>query len=78
MTRGEFVEKATMLGIDPTAYDLDGRPSESYVLANEGAEYKVFYSERGLETGKELFPDESAALQRLLDLLVQDSSALIR
>jgi hypothetical protein len=47
-------------------------PSESYVLEPQGSERAVFYSERGLRTGEEVFASEDEACSRLLDLILRD------
>jgi hypothetical protein len=59
--------------VDPESYSLDGgMPLESYVLEHRGSEWVVFYSERGLRTGEEVFGTEDEACGRLLDLILRD------
>jgi hypothetical protein len=74
MTRDEFLDRVTTLKIDPKSYDLNGRRPESYVLEEGKGTYNVFYSERGLQSNKEESGDESAAFERLLELLAREPS----
>jgi hypothetical protein len=49
-------------GIDPDAYSLNGaHRDEMYVLDRRGSDWVVYYSERGLETGIQLFDGEDSA-----------------
>jgi hypothetical protein len=60
-------------GVDPESYSLDGgMPFESYVLEPRGSEWVVFYSERGLRAGEEVFGTEDEACGRLLDSILRD------
>ena len=60
-------------GIDPNAYALDGgHPSERYVIDGRPGGWAVYYSERGLESGRQDFATEDEACRYLLDLLRND------
>ncbi|GHB76213.1 hypothetical protein GCM10008107_27100 [Psychrosphaera saromensis] len=52
------------------AKDFD--PNEVTCLRKKGESWVVYYSERGLQTGKELFKTESEACIHLLELLRSD------
>jgi hypothetical protein len=63
-------------GIDPIAYDLEGRSTgEAYALERAGEGWAVFYSERGRRTGEARFDTEEAACAHLFELLVGDRAA---
>lgn len=60
-------------GIDPDSYCLDGgHPSERYVMEDRRAEWVVYYSERGLESGLRPFATEDLACRHLAALLLAD------
>ena len=60
-------------GIDHNSYALDGgHPSERYVFATEEDGWSVYYSERGLETGKRIFQSEAEACRHLYSILLND------
>ena len=75
MTRTEFLEATKAGGIVPDAFNLDGEGNECYVLADRDGQWDVYYSERGLETGKHHFSTESTALEYLLETLRADQAA---
>lgn len=58
------------------AYDLGdaARPSETYVLRQHGAEWIVFYAERGQKNSAVMHPSLDEAAQDLLDRLRTDSA----
>ncbi|MDG2002185.1 MAG: hypothetical protein P8J20_02540 [Novosphingobium sp.] len=74
MTRKDFLTQVKKHNIRLDAFDLNGAGNETYALAGEGTLWKVFYSERGLETGAQLFETESAALEGLLGRLLADDT----
>jgi hypothetical protein len=58
------------------AYDLDGgHLVERLTLSHEGNKWFIYYSERGLESGKREFATESAACECLLTMLRADPTA---
>lgn len=65
-------------GIDPDAYSLTGeRRDDTYVLVQRGSKWIVYYSERGLKTGIQMFETEASACRHLMDLLLRDSTTRI-
>jgi hypothetical protein len=55
------------------AYDLNGgHMPETYTLSERDNKWVVYYSERGLESGKREFPTESEACQHLLSQIRND------
>ncbi|MFN0027373.1 MAG: hypothetical protein ACKV2O_09380 [Acidimicrobiales bacterium] len=71
--RQELGEILRREGINPNAYALEGgHPSERYVIDLRPAGWVVYYSERGLETGRREFDTEAEACRYLLDLLRND------
>jgi len=55
------------------AYDLEGgHVPEVYTLGEAHGRWFVYYSERGLETGRRDFASESEACQYLLEVLRKD------
>jgi hypothetical protein len=72
MTRDEFLFAVREQKIDPESFDLNRRRDESYVLEQREAQWAVYYSERGLESGIRHFPRESEALKYLLTVLRSD------
>jgi hypothetical protein len=55
------------------AYDLDGgHLPEKYTLSQSNKTWFVYYSERGLETGKRAFSSEDEACEYLLESLRND------
>jgi hypothetical protein len=55
------------------AYDLNGgHMSETLTLSERDGRWVVYYSERGLESGKREFATESEACQNLLSRLRND------
>lgn len=60
---------------DPRAYSLEAGsipPDEALCLRHEGGAWVVYYSERGLQTGKQAFGTESEACEFFLKALVSD------
>jgi hypothetical protein len=65
--------------IDPRAYNLTGGlPNEAYTLEQTPSGWSVYYSERGLRSGKQSFTTEDQACRHLLDLLLADQSTHLR
>ena len=57
------------------AYELNGgNLPETYTLGNADGQWYVFYSEKGLETGKRLFSSESEACKYFLGQIMRDLS----
>jgi hypothetical protein len=60
-------------GIPRDCYDLDGGlPPEKYVLAKEGNQWNVYYSEHGLQSNKRQFVTEDETCQYLLTEIRND------
>lgn len=60
---------------DPRAYSLEAGfipPDEALCLRQEGGAWVVYYSERGLQTGKHAFGTESEACEYFLKTMVSD------
>ncbi|MDP9067935.1 MAG: hypothetical protein M3N53_06280 [Actinomycetota bacterium] len=73
MDREELKQRLDEAGVRPESYHLYGaHMSERYVLLEQGQQWSVFYSERGLETGKRTFDSESEACKYLFGLLTGD------
>jgi hypothetical protein len=60
-------------GIREDVYQLEGGlDSEAYTLEKEDEHWSVYYSERGLKSGKVNFPTESEACEHLLAMIRED------
>ena len=57
---------------NPRAYSLDEQKDEALCLRFENGEWCVYYSERGLETGKMCFADETTACEYFLEKMRSD------
>jgi hypothetical protein len=67
MNKKELQETLNQEGFDSNSYDLNGGLlSERYTLSNEGGVWCVYYSERGLQSGKQFFATESDACEYFL------------
>ena len=78
MNLDQLQHKLVEMGVRPDAYSLDGGlPSEAYVIAHDYDGWRVYYSERGNESGLMRFDNESAACRHLLHLIAQDRSTRI-
>jgi hypothetical protein len=71
--------------IDPRAYGLDGSAGlpvadreERYFMEETTSGWSVYYWERGLRSGEQVFGSEDEACRHLLDLLLRDSTTRIR
>lgn len=74
MNKQELKAELQSLGVQDYAYSLDGTRDEAYCLDHSSAGWSVYYSERGLESGKKQFSTESEACDYLKSLLVNDGS----
>ena len=73
MDREELRQRLDEAGVRPESYHLYGdHKPERYVLLEQGQLWSVFYSERGLETGRRTFDNESEACGYLFGLLTRD------
>jgi hypothetical protein len=73
MTKQELRDVLHREGFRESSFDLDGGLlSERYTLARDRQTWSVYYSERGLQTGKRNFATESDACEYLLNELRQD------
>lgn len=78
MNRYELERMLNREGFDPSSYDLEGGLlPERYTLFNQGGIWYVYYSERGLQTGKRSFATESEACGYLLDLMRDDPTTKV-
>jgi hypothetical protein len=76
MKKQELQQLLKQEGFRADTYDLDGGMlPERLTLAKEGNRWCVYYSERGLQTGKKCFATEDEACQSLLDQLRDEPSA---
>jgi len=72
VTKDDFLRVIRAENIDPDAFGFDGPGNECYVVEHREGRWVFYYSERGLETGLQQFPSESAALEFLLQKLRSD------
>jgi hypothetical protein len=78
----EFLDREL---IDPRSYGLDGAEGlpaedreERYFLEKDSSGWSVYYWERGLRSGKQVFGSEDEACRHLLDMLLRDSTTRMR
>ena len=75
MTRMEFESAVEHAGIDQQSFSLDGGLlSEQYVLSKNGSCWSVYYRERGLRSGLQVFDLEEDALDCLFNWLWSDTT----
>ena len=73
MNRRELRQTLVAEGFRPSSYSLtDGHADEALCLRQDGGSWVVYYSERGLETGKVSFGTEAQACQYHLELMRRD------
>lgn len=73
MNKSELRKILVDEGFNGRAYSLtDGYADEARCLRQEGNSWHVFYSERGLETGKVSFDTEAEACQYFLGIMRSD------
>jgi len=78
MNRTELKQVLDSERIRRDSYDLDGgHRSETLTMAEAHGRWFVYYSERGLETGKREFATEGDACEYFLTKLLADPSAHI-
>jgi hypothetical protein len=78
MNTMELREILNQEGFNPDSYDLEGGLlPEKYTLAEEAGTWSVYYSERGLQTGKRTFPTEAAACEYFLDKMRDDPTTKV-
>lgn len=71
MTRQELERRLEQLGIEKSAYSLEGISGpEMYVLRREDHQWAVFYSERNYRQKLRYFSSESDACEYMLDLIM--------
>lgn len=76
MNVAELKTKLREVGISAHAYSLFGDGlGECHVLAVQGQQWLVYYSERGHRQGLRLFESESEACDYFLDKLMADPTA---
>ncbi len=75
MNKDELSRILKQEGFRPDAYDLEGGDQdERYCLGESRGVWSVYYSERGLQSGKRDFGGEKEACEYLLQLLRKDPS----
>jgi sugar/nucleoside kinase (ribokinase family) len=73
MNKDELLQALRQEGVRDDAFDLDGgHLSETYTLSESSDRWFVYYSERGLESGKKDFDTQSAACEYFFNLLKND------
>ena len=73
MNKQQLLQAIPKEGIREDAFDLDGgHLSETYTLSESYGRWFVYYSEKGLESGKKEFTTQSQACEYLLNLLKKD------
>ena len=78
MNRQELREALRSECIRDDAYDLNGgHLPEKYTLGEADGKWFVYYSERGLESGKQEFASETDACTYLLNKLKKDPTAYV-
>jgi len=76
MNKQDLLEALHKEGIPDDAYDLSGGHSpEVYTLAEAYGRWFVYYSEKGLESGKKEFATETEACEYFLNDLRNDPTA---
>ena len=80
MNRQELQEVLRRERIKDSCYSLEEKsfdPDEALCLRQIEGAWVVFYSERGLQTGKTAFNSESAACEYMLDALCSDPTTRV-
>ena len=78
MNRQELLETLGREGIRDDAYNLEGvSVDETLTLGEADGRWFVYYSERGMETGKKEFATETEACAYLLNILREDPTVRI-
>jgi len=73
MNKDDLQRKLVEEKFNPRSYSLeDKQKDEALCLRCENGKWCVFYSEKGLQTGKECFDDESSACEFFLDEMRSD------
>jgi hypothetical protein len=79
MNTDELQDLLVNENFDPDSYDLKGGLlPEKYTLSKESGMWCVYYSERGLQSGKKTFPTESEACMYLLEWMRSDPTTKSR
>lgn len=71
MNKEEFISIVNKENINLDSFSLYQNNDESLVLERDGYEWIVFYSERGIQSGKKVFHSESDALDYMLKTLLK-------
>jgi hypothetical protein len=75
MNKSELAQTLKQEGFRPDAYDIEGAgQDERYCLRELHSVWSVYYSERGLQSGKKDFGSESEACDYFLQLLRKDAT----
>jgi len=74
MTLDELGDELRHLSVQAFAYSLGRDENEAYCRVGEPDGWHVYYSERSNRISEEVLPSESAACDRLLQLVLHDGS----
>ena len=74
MDRIELRRQLEIAGVRADSYSLNGPSEEAYCLDAAAGKWRVYYYERGIETGKLEFVVEAEACDHLLKLLSRDET----
>ncbi len=80
MNRKELQETLRRERIKDSTYSLEAKnfdPDEALCLRKEGNEWFVYYSERGLQTGKTSFQSDADACSYMLEALRTDPTVKV-
>ncbi|MDH5228471.1 MAG: hypothetical protein OEZ58_14900 [Gammaproteobacteria bacterium] len=73
MNKDDLQRKLSEEKFNPSSYSLEEeQKDEALCLRCENGRWCVYYSERGLQTGKECFEDESSACEFFLEEMRSD------
>lgn len=78
MNENEMQSELESLGITRDAFSLSGARDEAYCLDRSTGGWSVYYSERGLEAGRQEFRDKIEAYEHLKSLLLSDPAVYRR
>lgn len=78
MNKDDLHRKLTEERFNPRSYSLDEeQKDEALCLRLDNGQWCVYYSEKGLQTGKEYFKDENFACEFFLDEMRSDPTTKI-
>jgi len=74
MTLRDLQMLLNCLSVPSDAYSLEQDRDEAYCICRSSDGWHVYYSERGMKSGRKNLNDESTACEYFLTLIVGDSS----